>query len=236
MSWSAELSTTRLPWLPDHVVDGMVVLPGAAYLDAAFSAAAECTNHSSLSVESVRFLTPLVIEEHGVPSISVTVEPSTMGSPSPRTPRTPDSEPSTAPAASSTRRWAPQADVPQLDGDILSQDEFYARLESRGLHYGPAFRRVIDAKVGTDVVVATIDPGLPAGEHFTHPVVTDAALQAMAALDGLPSATVVPAGIATVRRHDATPRRPVTACGAPPHRPRYTRRHHPVRPRRRGIP
>ena len=211
MSWSAELSTTRLPWLPDHVVDGMVVLPGAAYLDAAFSAAAECTNHSSLSVESVRFLTPLVIEDHGVPCISVTVEPSTM-----RLAIASHAEDTGQRTVHCTGRIVdaavepPQADVPQLDGDVLSQDEFYARLESRGLHYGPAFRRVIDAKVGTDVVVATIDPGPPAGEHFTHPVVTDAALQALAALDGLGSATVVPAGIATVRRHDATPRHPVT--------------------------
>ena len=105
----------------------------------------------------------------------------------------------------------PQADVPRAGRRRTEPGRVLCPPGSRGLHYGPAFRRVIDAKVGTDVVVATIDPGPPAGEHFTHPVVTDAALQALAALDGLPSATVVPAGIATVRRHDATPRHPVTA-------------------------
>ena len=108
----------------------MVVLPGAAYLDAAFSAAAECTNHSSLSVESVRFLTPLVIEDHGVPCISVTVEPSTM-----RLAIASHAEDTGQRTVHCTGRIVdaavepPQADVPQLDGDVLSQDEFYARLD-----------------------------------------------------------------------------------------------------------
>ena len=212
MAWSAELSNTRLPWLADHVVDGMVLVPGAAYLDAFLSATAECTSHASLTVESVRFVAPLVVDAHAVPKVSVTGEPSTM-----RLTFASHGDDTGDRTVHATARMvdaavaAPQVTVPPVDGDIESHDDFYARLASRGLQYGPAFRRVIEARAGADVVVATIDPGLPDGDHVTHPVVIDAALQAMAALEDLPSGTLVPAGIGMLRRHRRTPHSPVTA-------------------------
>ena len=212
MTWSAELSTTRLPWLPDHVVDGLVLIPGAAYLDAFLGATAECTSHASLTVESVRFVAPLVVDHHAVPKVSVTGEPSTM-----RLAFASQHDDTGERTVHCTGRMvdaavtAPQVAVPSVDGDVVSQDDFYARLASRGLQYGPAFRRVLEARAGSDIVVATIDPGPADRGHVTHPVVIDAALQALAALDDLPSGTLVPAGIGTVRRHHPTPTAAVTA-------------------------
>ncbi|ARQ72621.1 type I polyketide synthase [Streptomyces marincola] len=37
--WSGSLHAARVPWLADHRVDGLVVLPGAAYLELGFAAA-----------------------------------------------------------------------------------------------------------------------------------------------------------------------------------------------------
>jgi acyl transferase domain-containing protein/NADPH:quinone reductase-like Zn-dependent oxidoreductase/acyl carrier protein len=211
MAWSTELSVTRIPWLLDHVVDGMVVLPGAAYLDAFLCAAAECTKHPSLTVESVRFSHLLVIEDHAVPTITVAVEPATM--------RLSFSsyDDTDNPIVHSTARIvdaaveAPQVEVPCIDGGTLSHEEFYELLKSRGFQYGPAFRRVVEARVGSDVIVTTIDPVSADATHLAHPAVVDAALQGVAAFDDLALGTMVPVAVETVRRHGPTPTAPVTA-------------------------
>ena len=52
-----ELSVSTLPWLADHVVNGVVIMPGAAYLDAALSAAASqdrASDRSALETGPVR--------------------------------------------------------------------------------------------------------------------------------------------------------------------------------------
>jgi acyl transferase domain-containing protein len=211
MAWSTELSVTRLPWLPDHVVDGMVVVPGAAYLDAFLCAAAECTKHPSVTVESVRFLRPLVIDDHAVPTVSVAVEPATMRLTFASHDDTDNGIVHSTGRIVDAAVEAPQVVVPCIDGDALSHDEFYALLESRGLQYGPAFRRVVEARVGSDVIVTTIDPGSADATHLTHPAVVDAALQGAAAFDDLPPGTMVPVAVETVRRYGPTPTAPVTA-------------------------
>lgn len=211
MSWSTELSVTRLPWLPDHVVDAMVILPGAAYLDAFLSAAAECTKHPSITVEDVRFLAPLVIDDHAVPTVTVAVEPATMrltfSSFDDNDLRLVHSTGRVVDAAVE----APRQVIASVDGDTVDHDEFYARMSARGLHYGPAFRRVTEARVGTEIVVTTIDPGPADTGHVVHPALIDAALQGVAAFDDRSAATSVPISVASVRRYGPTPAGPVTA-------------------------
>ena len=211
MAWSTELSVTRVPWLPDHVVDGMVVLPGAAYLDAFLCAAAECTKHPSLTVESVRFSRLLVIEDHAVPTITVAAEPATMRLSFSSYDDTDNRIVHSTARIVDAAVEAPQVEVPCIDGDTLSHEEFYELLKSRGLQYGPAFRRVVEARVGSDVIVTTIDPVSADAIHLAHPAVVDAALQGVAAFDDLALGTMVPVAVETVRRHGPTPTAPVTA-------------------------
>ncbi|MBK6873987.1 MAG: polyketide synthase dehydratase domain-containing protein [Kineosporiaceae bacterium] len=45
--WEIGVSVAALPWIDDHVVAGMRLLPGAAYLDAALSAAHELTGRAT---------------------------------------------------------------------------------------------------------------------------------------------------------------------------------------------
>ncbi|WP_018602447.1 type I polyketide synthase [Mycobacterium sp. 155] len=211
MAWSTELSVTRVPWLPDHVVDGMVVLPGAAYLDAFLCAAAECTKHVSLTVESVRFSRLLVIEDHAVPTVTVAAEPATMRLSFSSYDDTDNRIVHSTARIVDAAVEAPQVEVPCIDGDTLSHEEFYELLQSRGFQYGPAFRRVVEARVGSDVIVTTIDPVSADTRHLAHPALIDAALQGVAAFDDLALGTMVPVAVETVRRHGPTPTAPVTA-------------------------
>ncbi|MBF6468391.1 SDR family NAD(P)-dependent oxidoreductase [Nocardia beijingensis] len=223
--WEVQLSVSRLPWLRDHVVDGHVVLPGAAYLDAALSAAVERTGRTSVGLESVEFVAPLVIDEHDVPVLRVNVEESTKRF-----------QIRSRPATAAT--WTLNAHGRLIEADFaaaaveveapehaaaVAGPDLYRGLAARGLDYGPAFQRIVSAVVGADAVVAALAPvEEPAPvRHLAHPAVVDAALQCVAALaaDTDTGVAIVPAAIAGVRRLGPLPERPrvvVTRRGVDP--------------------
>ena len=213
--WRAELAAARLPWLRDHVVADMVVLPGAAYLDAALAAAAQTADRPAPALDDVRFVTPLVVEDDDVPTLRLTMESSsgrfTVSS-----------------RRSAATSWTGHASGRIVDGFVrptlalpsltdaatVTADELYPRLAGRGLVYGPAFRRIVDAQVSDGRVLARIDAtdtGIAASNHQAHPTVLDAALQCVALLVGADDAsgagTVVPAAIRHVRQFADLPDR-----------------------------
>ena len=213
--WRTELAIARLPWLRDHVVTDMVVLPGAAYVDAALAAAAQTTGQPAPALDDVRFVTPLVVEDNDVPTLRLTVESSsgrfTVSS-----------------RRSSATGWTQHASgrivdglvqptlaLPSLtDASTATADELYPRLAERGLVYGPAFRRIVDAQVSDGRVLARVDAtdtGTAASNHQAHPAVLDAALQCIALLAGADDASaggaVVPAAIRHVRQFADLPDR-----------------------------
>jgi acyl transferase domain-containing protein/NAD(P)-dependent dehydrogenase (short-subunit alcohol dehydrogenase family) len=208
--WETELSVARLPWLPDHVVAGVTVLPGTAYLDAALSAAAMRTGRSDLALESVRFRSPLVFTDHAVPVLQLTVEPTTRRF-TIRS-RNLDSDVWTVNA---TGRLA-EGPVEPAPVDLAMPEtaitiegaDLYAGLTQRGLSYGPAFRAIVRARVATDCVQAELDLShLGDTGHVAHPAALDTALQcvAMLAADIGGEGAVIPASVGTVRRYAPLP-------------------------------
>ncbi|GAB2515371.1 type I polyketide synthase [Nocardia heshunensis] len=210
--WTAELALSSLPWLSDHVVEGLVVLPGAAYLDAALSAAAIRTGREDLALEDVRFITPLVIDPHDVPLLRLSVEETTKRFTI-----------ASRPATGST--WTVNATGRLVEGPVRAQrlelptatdattirgDDMYPVLAAHGLHYGPAFQGIVRARVGSDTVVASIDASTAKNSaHLAHPAVVDVALQCVAALmhteTATPEGAIVPAGVRAVRRFRPIP-------------------------------
>lgn len=207
--WEIELSVATLPWLPDHVVDGSVVLPGAAYLDAALSAAAIRTGRSTFGLESVQFVAPLVIGRHDVPVLRLTVEETTR-----RFTLRSRTATGTAWTVNAHGRLI-EADVdartidltPAADAVEVAASTLYDGLAAHGLAYGPSFRLITAAEVGADSVLARLDltpltenaPNLP---HLAHPAAIDAALQCFAALyaqTATGASVVVPSSVAGVR-------------------------------------
>ncbi|WP_063022674.1 type I polyketide synthase [Nocardia niwae] len=223
--WEVQLSVSRLPWLRDHVVDGHVVLPGAAYLDAALSAAVERTGRTSVGLESVEFVAPLVIDEHDVPVLRVSIEESTKRF-------------QIRSRSATAATWTLNAHGRLIEADFtatvvavdapehaaaVAGPDLYRGLADRGLDYGPAFQRIVSAVVGADAVVASLAAVEETGpvRHLAHPALVDAALQCVAALaaDTDADVAIVPAAIAGVRRLGALPERPrvvVTRRGVDP--------------------
>jgi acyl transferase domain-containing protein/NADPH:quinone reductase-like Zn-dependent oxidoreductase/acyl carrier protein len=211
--WEVELSAVALPWLPDHVVDGLVVLPGAAYIDAALSAAAQVSKQDVRIIDDVRFVAPLIIDSHDVPVLRLAVEPAT------RRFRL-HSRPAAAEnwTLHATGRIVEAQASPQLtgqaagsDGPAVGADEIYERLAHAGLRYGPAFRRITAASVTGTQVRASIDAQTADGSAYAaHPAVVDAALQCVALLADaadLAAGPVVPAAVRSVRRYGPLPGR-----------------------------
>lgn len=208
--WQFELSVERLPWLNDHVVDGVVVLPGAAYLDAALSAAVARTGRQDVALEAIQFRSPLIVAKHSVPVVQFTVEPTTRRF-TIRS-RNVDSDLWTVHCTGRLVE-APvddiKVDVSVLD-DAVSVDgtDLYDALALRGLVYGPAFRCIARAQLRDAVVRAELDIAhLDELRHVAHPAAVDAALQCVAVLAASSSATgaVIPAAVGTVRRHGPIP-------------------------------
>lgn len=208
--WTVELAVSQLPWLRDHVVDGLVLLPGTAYLDAALSAAAVRSNRPEVGLEHVEFVAPLVVDTHDVPVLQVAVEDSTRRFVIRSRPAS-----STSWTLHATGRLveghfeAPfvAADTPDVEHEITGQ-ALYPLLHAAGLQYGPAFQGIESARIGADIVVASIDAAAQAGSgHLVHPAVLDTALQCVATLahpSGVTGA-VVPAAMGTVRRYGPIP-------------------------------
>ena len=205
--WQVDLAAEVLGWLPDHVVNDKVVLPGAAYLDAALSAAATRTPNADLALEDVRFVAPLVIESHDVPTIRFSMEESTKRFTILACHGDDSSWKVHATGRLVEARIAPRIlDFGVCDGVALTGDALYADLAARGLKYGPAFRRIVDATVGADSLLARIDTTASDERgHVAHPTILDAALQCVAALAGTDAGpgAVVPVSVRTVRRFSA---------------------------------
>ncbi|MGO4613932.1 SDR family NAD(P)-dependent oxidoreductase [Nocardia sp. 2YAB30] len=213
-TWRLELGIESLPWLADHVVGGSRILPGAAYVDAALSAAVLRTESPCVAVEDVRFVAPLVIDEGETPIMEFDLEESTRRF-------TIRSRGVAGPV------WTINAvgrlvegvyepakiDVP-ADDSMLEIDpvDFYAGLASHGLDYGPTFRRATSIRISGSTVVSTLDGTIARHtRHPAHPAVVDAALQSVAALlagtGGKQDGAMVPVAVGAVRLFASLPER-----------------------------
>ncbi|MFI8213714.1 SDR family NAD(P)-dependent oxidoreductase [Streptomyces werraensis] len=190
--FTSRLSLTSQPWLADHAVGGVVVLPGTGLVELAVRAGDEagCGVLEELVIEA-----PLVVPEHGGVRVQVAV-----GAPGENGARTveiysqredgPDDGDtwtrhatgtlSVAASATGERTdftaWPPAGAAPVEIGD------FYSGLSERGYGYGPAFQGVRAVWRRGEEVFAEV--ALPeehrkdAARFGIHPALLDAALQA----------------------------------------------------------
>ncbi len=200
MLFTSRLSLRSHPWLADHRIKGLVVVPGTGLVELAVRAGDEagCTVLDELVVEA-----PLVVPEHGGVRVQVA-----LGAPDENGSRTVDVHSqredagdgtwtrhatgvlSAVPAASA----APEGDFtawPPPGARPVEIDGGYDLLARAGYAYGDAFRAVRAVWRRGDEVFAEV--ALPeeqrkeAGGYGIHPALLDAALHA-AVLDGLAAA------------------------------------------------
>ncbi|WP_278262586.1 type I polyketide synthase [Nocardia sp. AG03] len=211
-TWRRHLTVAAQPWLDDHVVGGMRILPGAGYLEAALSAAAVRTESAQVGLEGVRFVAPLVVDGGDAPVVELHLEESTRRF-------------TIRSRGAAGSHWTVHAlgrvvegsydpttaELPERTGMVaVDPAGFYAGLAAAGLEYGPTFRRVTEIWLDPATVVARIDGEIDTDAgYLAHPAVVDAALQTVAALlaarGGSREGAMVPVGVASVRRLAALP-------------------------------
>ncbi|MBB5917587.1 acyl transferase domain-containing protein/NADPH:quinone reductase-like Zn-dependent oxidoreductase/NADP-dependent 3-hydroxy acid dehydrogenase YdfG/acyl carrier protein [Nocardia transvalensis] len=194
---TGRLSVQDHPWLADHRVGDRIVVPATVFVELALRAADEagCSAVTELTVVS-----PLVLADEPA-QVQVRVEPAGDGGGRAFTiharfgegPWTTHAEGGLDEETTLTTA-APAAPWPPAGAVELDPDELYRRLDSSGLHYGPAFRGLREVwRDGTDLLARVQLPDhLDASGFRVHPALLDAALHALAGLDSPGDDTLVP--------------------------------------------
>jgi acyl transferase domain-containing protein/NADPH:quinone reductase-like Zn-dependent oxidoreductase/short-subunit dehydrogenase/acyl carrier protein len=212
--FTGRLSLQAHQWLADHTMMGVVLMPGAAFLDLALHTGAqiECDWVEELTLE-----TPLVLREQGAIQLQISIgEPDEAGHRQLAIYARPENAARQEEPTSAQGQWvrhasgtlAPEDAVPaadsasaletgvQLSGawpppgaqPLLDIHERYERLAECGAEYGPAFQGLRAAWRRDEEVFAEVqlaeDQLEQARSHAIHPALLDAAFQAIGLLDG----------------------------------------------------
>ncbi|MGV9270905.1 type I polyketide synthase [Kitasatospora sp. NPDC003701] len=213
---TARWSLRSHPWLAEHAVAGVVVVPGAALAEAVIRAGDEL---GCGRIEELTLHAPVLLPESGGLRVQiavgapdeaglrpVTVHTGRGDTDAPWTEHatgtlaTPRAEPAGAP-------FAVFADWPPREARPLPVDGFYAALRTAGYEYGPVFQGLRAAwRLGEDVLAEVDLPeaALPQAARFgIHPALLDAALHA--------------AGLGPLRAEDGRPGLPFSWTGVSLH-------------------
>ncbi|MEU7415013.1 SDR family NAD(P)-dependent oxidoreductase, partial [Streptomyces sp. NPDC042638] len=191
LALTGRLSLATHPWLADHAVAGVVLVPGSALVELAVQAGdrTHCPRVEELSLER-----PLVLPEQGAVHLQVTaaapdadgrrqlgVHARVEGTDGEWTRHaTGVLAPRTAPEPAAVADWPPAGAVPV---DVTAT---YDHLAEQGYHYGPLFRCLRAAwRLGDEVCAELALPDAAAADGFAlHPALLDSTLHAIDLLDG----------------------------------------------------
>nr|BBX77132.1 hypothetical protein MFLOJ_09190 [Mycobacterium florentinum] len=185
---TGRLSLAAQPWLTDHAVAGIVLFPGAGFVELALRAGDEV---GCSVVDELTLSAPLLLPAADGVQVQVVVGPA--GSAGRRVVSVysrgmqPDSEwVLHAEGALSTGAGTPAADLsvwPPVGAVAVDVADAYEQLTGRGYEYGPAFQGLqamwrLGKEVFAEVAVPEV-AGMKVDGFGIHPVLVDAALHAM---------------------------------------------------------
>ncbi|WP_158756200.1 SDR family NAD(P)-dependent oxidoreductase, partial [Dyella sp. S184] len=209
-SFSVQRFSTRFSgeefFLADHVVRGMRVLPGVAQLEMACQAAGKAIDEPCrLQLKNVAWMRPLTVDADGL-DVQIALVPRDAGDIGFEIfSNTEDGDAVLYSQGSVIAGAVMEADAKavhdlaalrqQCNVSQMSDAQCYALFEQMGLHYGHAFRNLVELFVGSRQVLARI--ALPTAmrmdDYVLHPGLLDAALQAAIGLTGMADGSAEPA-------------------------------------------
>ncbi len=192
--FTGRLSLTSQPWLADHKVQGIVLVPGAAMVELALHAGdrAGCAR-----VEQLVLHAPLIVGESGGVTVQVVVGAwSESGERAVRIYSRPDRDVANRAwthHAEGTLAAIPDVNVegepgewPPADLEPIDVSEVYEQLASHGYEYGPAFRGLRSVwRRGDEVFVEAALPEqvrADVGRFGLHPALLDSVLHGLGAV------------------------------------------------------
>jgi len=182
---TGRLSIAGQPWLADHAVAGVVVLPGAGFVELAIRAADEV---GCGLVEELTLGAPLVVPSAAAVQIQVVVDAAEAAGRRAVSVYSRADQPDSewvlhAEGVVGAQAPAPSADLsvwPPVGAAAVDVSDAYQRLAARGYHYGPAFQglQAMWRRGGELFAEITVPEGVEVGGFGIHPVLLDAALHA----------------------------------------------------------
>ncbi|HET9019718.1 MAG TPA: acyltransferase domain-containing protein, partial [Acetobacteraceae bacterium] len=186
-TWTSDLSTAIEPWLADHVVDAVPVLPAAAMIDMALAAArALHPGAPVLELQDLEISRSLLLEAGSDRSCRSSIGPDGAFELASRKRLSEEAmvQHATCRIAAGQRTapilaWDPAVRT----GTRIDADAVYATAAALRLQYGPAFRRVAEVRRGAEAdSAATLAP--PALDrvglgYLIDPALLDGCLQAL---------------------------------------------------------
>ncbi|MEM9047278.1 MAG: SDR family NAD(P)-dependent oxidoreductase [Pseudomonadota bacterium] len=142
--WEGDVNVRSLPWLADHVVDGVPVFPAAGFAEMALAAGTRALPGVAVELTDLEIVRPLVLDRDGGVDTRVTVDPQTGAVRIEARHRLAEEgwalhAIGTVRAEASDRRL--QIDAPVEDAAVeTAPAALYGLLDDIGLAYGPAFR------------------------------------------------------------------------------------------------
>ncbi|WP_432159223.1 SDR family NAD(P)-dependent oxidoreductase, partial [Streptomyces sp. bgisy153] len=190
---TGQISTAAQPWLADHVVNGTVLLPGTAFVEAVIRAGDEV---GASTLEELVLESPLVVDARQTLSLQVTVgAPDTSGRRAVSVHSAPRSdEPagsplwtrhargflSPAPASTGSEQAGALATWPPQGAEEVAVADAYERMARAGYGYGPVFRglRAVWRRNGEVFAEVALPEREKSDGWGVHPALLDAALHA----------------------------------------------------------
>ncbi|GGW72950.1 type I polyketide synthase [Streptomyces xantholiticus] len=209
--FTGRFSAESQPWVSDHLVLGVVIVPGTAWVEMALTAGRRV---GAPVVDELVMESPLLLEEDSAVQLRVTV--GAAGEDGRREvaifarPEAGDGEPGemtchargwlAAEDTTPVSPWVPE-EWPPAGAVEMSGDALYAGMAELGFDYGPMFQGVRTAwKVDGDSYAEVALPGDTGGENFgIHPALFDASLHAGLPQDGPRDTAVLPFSWSGVR-------------------------------------
>jgi acyl transferase domain-containing protein/NADPH:quinone reductase-like Zn-dependent oxidoreductase/acyl carrier protein len=189
--WHNQLDTCKHPLLAEHVVDGMVVFPAAAFVEMALAASDLTFEREGHEIANLEIRRPLILEDHQTRDIQFILSTDDLGFIIKSRPRLGNQSwvvNVVGKLISSISGCKQSAyDLAQLKASatrIVHKDEIYALARQIGLDYGPSFQGVESVWVCTDkLLLSKLGAGRSVhnlqGRYVLDPVILDAAFHTL---------------------------------------------------------
>jgi myxalamid-type polyketide synthase MxaD len=200
--WETTLDKNSLPYLDDHRIQGVAMLPASTYVEMALAAAVEIFGAQSIALKDIEFRKALFLPESETRTIQVILSQGADGAASFHIYSRPGG---VVPSGKSWTLHATGKVCLRQDDSLIAPDagqetltemrtrcaektsgqDYYRRLRESGIHYGPFFQSIAQLwRNNGDVLGEVQVPDGPEAE-FTgfqiHPAILDAGLQVLGA-------------------------------------------------------
>ncbi|CAM9935418.1 unnamed protein product, partial [Chrysoparadoxa australica] len=200
--FSCEFGPRLMTLLSDHVIKGMTIIPGAAYIDAAAWAVCAQTRTGRVVLQRLQFMMPIEVPSAANASASggATIQASGFDTVLAESGKFeiragPDKalvamgSGKCMPSSLLPPKAEPLASIRERCTDTVTSDDFYKSFEQVGFSYGPRFERIKSLAVGSSEALVNIQAFDPAictnweqSGFVMHPALLDCLFQSVGAL------------------------------------------------------